>query len=114
MNDRGLIGSLFDFSFSHFVTPKLQRFLYIAFLVISGLASVFLVFRVFVFADGLLAKVGAILLGLPLGGLVFLVLAMYFRVFSELVVVAFRGVEYLRDIQSATVAGSTKPRSGAE
>jgi len=109
MKDPGWIRSLFDFSFSYFVTPKIQRVLYGIFLVISGLGALLVFFGMLMAAPGVFAKLGALLIGIPLAALAFLVMAMYFRVISELVVVAFRGVEHLRDI-SAAMSPTTENR----
>lgn len=105
MHERGLISSLFDLSFSHFITPKLQRFLYVLLLVASAVASVLVLGAALGMAGGFFGKVGALLVGVPAAALVFLLLAMYFRVMMEMLIVVFRGVDYLREMsQSARTA----------
>jgi hypothetical protein len=106
MNERGLISSLFDLSFSHFITPKIQRFLYALLLIFSGIGAVGVLFVVLGLGEGVFAKIGALLIGLPAAALCFLLLAMYFRVMMEILIVVFRGVEYLRDIDATLKAGS--------
>jgi hypothetical protein len=102
MTDRSMIRSLFDFSFSHFITPKLTRILYILMLVVCGVGAVAVFVALVALGSGFFAKVGALLIGVPIAGLVFFLAAIYCRVLVELVIVAFRGVEYLRDIANAT------------
>jgi hypothetical protein len=117
MNDRGLVSSLFDLSFSHFITPKIQRFLYALLLVVSGLAALGVLVTAFGMAGGFFGKAGALVVGVPVAGLVFLFLAMYFRVMMEILIVVFRGVEYLAEISAAVKvapgsAGRSSPGMG--
>lgn len=101
MDDRSLISSLFDFSFSHFITPKLQKILYVVVLAICGLGAALTLFAVVRTAGGLFAKLGAVLVGAPVAAIGFLIAAMYIRVCFEVLIVVFRGVEYLREISAA-------------
>lgn len=107
MDPKGLITSLFDLSFSHFITPKIQRFLYVLLLVVSGLVGLSVLGAALGMASGFLGKVGALIVGVPVAGLVFLLMAMYCRVMMEILIVVFRGVEYL-----AQIAAATKPGAG--
>jgi hypothetical protein len=109
MEDRGLIASIFDLSFSHFITPKLQRFIYMVLLLVSGVAGLGVLGTAIGMAHGFLAKTGALIVGVPLAALAFLLLAMYFRVMMELLIVVFRGVDYLRDISTSVKPGSARP-----
>lgn len=102
MDPKGLIASLFDLSFSHFITPKIQRFLYVLLLVVSGLAALGVLGTALGMASGFLGKVGALIVGVPVAALVFLLLAMYSRVMMEILIVVFRGVEYLAQIAAKT------------
>jgi uncharacterized membrane protein len=102
MDHRGLISSLFDLSFSHFITPKIQRFLYAILLGVSGLAGLAVLVTALGMAGGFFGKVGALIVGIPLAGLTFLFLAMYFRVLMEMLIVVFKGVEYLGEIEEST------------
>ena len=101
MDDRGLISSLFDLSFSYFITPKIQKFLYALMLVASGLAGLGVLMAALGMAGGFFGKVGALLVGVPAAGLTFLLLAMYFRVMMEILIVVFKAVEHLRDISNS-------------
>lgn len=105
---KGFFQSLFDFSFSHFVTPKLVRLAY--------------VFAVLGF--GLLA-VGGLLMGLARGGgtalaavvfipLIFLAWTAFVRIILEIFIVVFRIAEPVREAASSleelrrlTVQGAT-------
>lgn len=102
MDHRGLIGSLFDLSFTHFITPKIQRFLYAILLAVSGLAGIGVLITALGMAGGFFGKLGALIIGIPLAGIAFLFLAMYFRVMMELLIVAFKAVEYLGEIKEST------------
>ncbi len=105
MEERGLISSLFDLSFSHFITPKIQKFLYALLLIVSGVAGLGVLVTAFGMAGGFFGKIGALLVGAPLAALCFLLLAMYFRVMMEILIVVFKAVEYLAEI-SASVKGN--------
>lgn len=98
MEHKGLIASLFDLSFTHFITPKIQRFLYALLLLASGIGAVMILFTIIGTAGGFFGKVGALLVGVPAAGAFFLLLAMYFRVMMEILIVVFRAVDYLREI----------------
>jgi hypothetical protein len=108
MDDRGLISSLFDLSFSHFITPKIQKFLYALLLVGSGVAGLAVLMAALGMAGGFFGKIGALLVGVPAAALAFLLLAMYFRVMMEILIVVFKAVEHLRDI-SASVRSQPRP-----
>ena len=105
MNDRGMVSSLFDLSFTHFITPKIQRVLYALLLVVAGIAALGVLSAAFGLAGGFFGKVGALIVGVPLAGLTFLLLAMYARVMMEILIVAFRAVEYLAEISASVKQG---------
>lgn len=97
-DNRGIISSLFDFTFSHFIAPKLLKFIYILGLLGAATAG-FAVLRLLMgIGSGFFGKLGGLLLGIPAGLLIALFAAMYFRVIVEMMIVAFRGVEYLKVI----------------
>ncbi|HSM16342.1 MAG TPA: DUF4282 domain-containing protein [Gemmatimonadales bacterium] len=85
-------------SFTHFITPKIQRFLYALLLATLGMAG------------GFFGKLGALIVGVPLAGVAFLLLAMYFRVMMEILIVVFKAVDYLRAI---SVSVEARPMSGS-
>jgi hypothetical protein len=109
MNERGLVSSLFDLSFTSFITPKIQKFLYALLLIAAGVAGLGVLVTAFGMAGGFFGKLGALLVGVPLGALCFLLLAMYFRVMMEILIVVFRGVEYLAEIAAAA---KSNPNAG--
>jgi hypothetical protein len=88
---RGLIGSLFDLSFTSFVTPKVVRFLFIVILVCVALG----VLGMLVSAFGLGAGMGILML--LLSPVVFLLGALLARIYMEIIIVFFRIYETLRD-----------------
>jgi hypothetical protein len=101
MDQQGLISSLFDFSFSHFITPKIQKFLYVLLLIGSVICGVVAFVSVLSMGSGFFGKVGGLIGGVIVGPLVFLLLAMYFRVMMEILIVVFKGVEYLAEISAS-------------
>jgi Domain of unknown function (DUF4282) len=111
MTERGMISSLFDLSFSSFITPRIQRFLYALLLVVSGLCGLGVLFAAMGMAGGFFGKLGALIVGVPLGALAALLLAMYFRVMMEILIVVFRGVEYLGEISESVRPPVAGPRA---
>lgn len=101
MDDRGLVSSLFDLTFTHLITPKIQKFLYAILLVCAVIAGLAAFVTVFGMGSGFFGKVGGLLGGLVAGPAVFLLLAMYFRVMMEILIVVFKGVEYLAQISES-------------
>ena len=101
MDQQGLISSLFDFSFSSFITPRIQKVLYGLFLILSAVCGLGAFVTVFGMGSGFFGKVGGLLGGIIVGPVVFLLLAMYFRVMMEILIVVFRGVEYLAEISAS-------------
>lgn len=92
-NDKGFFQSLFDFSFTAFVTPKLIKVLY-------GISLFFIAIGViFVVLGGFQRGIGAGLLTLfilgPLYGLLLTILA---RIYMELMIAIFRIVELLSEL----------------
>lgn len=98
MDNRSIISSLFDFTFSHFIAPKLLKFIYVLMLAGSAMAGLAVLRVLMGIGSGFFGKVGGLLLGIPTAALVALFAAMYFRVIVEMMIVAFRGVEYLKEI----------------
>ncbi|MCI0433601.1 MAG: DUF4282 domain-containing protein [Gemmatimonadetes bacterium] len=82
--DTGFLGSLFDFSFSNFITARLIKVLYALGLVVAGLCVMVMLTTAFGygFMFGLLALLVAPIL--------FLFIAMYMRVIMEVLIVVFR------------------------
>lgn len=87
----GFFRSLFDISFTSFITTKLIKLVYVVTLALIGLGTVLVI--VGAFRDDAAYGVGA-LIGAPLGALLLIVLV---RLWLELVIQVFRITELLRD-----------------
>jgi hypothetical protein len=91
---RGFVNSLFDFSFTSFVTPKVIKVLYALIMIGVGLGVLFFVIVCFRYN----AALGAISL-LILGPVYFLVTMAFYRVVLEFFMVTFRIYEELHLIR---------------
>lgn len=82
--EKGFFASLFDFSFSEFITPRIISTLYIIGVVLAGIASIVMLFSMF--------RAGAVagILALILVPLYFLLLVVFARVYMEIIVVFFK------------------------
>ncbi|GMQ94315.1 MAG: DUF4282 domain-containing protein [Acidimicrobiia bacterium] len=83
-NDKVGLGGIFDLSFEKFITPSVVKILYILILVFAALF--YLVLLIASLSSGIAAFLGA----LVFGGLGFLVLILFYRIFLELTMVLFR------------------------
>ena len=92
----GFFASLFDFSFTEFITTKLIKFLYGLGMLLAGLMAVGLIIAGFAshWAVGLLALV--------LSPLIFLLYVIAVRVWLELVIIVFRIAEHTAEIAKNT------------
>ena len=93
MQDKGFIGTLFDFSFSEFITTKVIKVLLGLAMLFNAVLTISLIVSSF-FADGL---VGTIVL--ILSPLLYLVLMLFSRIYLELIIVIFRIAENLMAIR---------------
>jgi hypothetical protein len=106
--EQGFIKSLFDFSFTSFVTPKLVRVLYVISLVLIVL--IYLGLAIAIFSSGSTTfdpntgtmqskgNAGWGLAWLVIGGpILALLYAIFYRVMFELIIVVFRIYETVRD-----------------
>ena len=80
---RGLFGSLFDFSFQSFVTPKIIKFLYALGLILGALGVLSFIVTSF------MAHWGAGLAALVFSPLIYLLVVLYVRILMELLIVIF-------------------------
>lgn len=87
MDNKGLLGSLFDLSFSEFVTTRVIKVLFVIGVIFAGIGS--LTFIVTGFHAGFLKGV----LFLILSPLVFLLWTLGARIWCELIIVVFRIAE---------------------
>jgi|SRR3954468_22520216 hypothetical protein len=90
--ERGFFRSLFDISFTSFITTKIIKFVYVVTLVLVAILA--LLFVIGAFAQDTTVGILVLLIGAPLFSLVFLV---YARLALEFIVQIFRITELLRD-----------------
>ena len=90
---KGFLGSLFDFSFTHFITSKLIKVLYGLAIAGAGLMTIFAIGGAF--NSSTIAGVLMLLIGGPLLFLLYVILA---RVWLEVLIVIFRISEYTAEI----------------
>jgi len=88
MNDKGFFGSLFDLSFTEFVTTRIIKLLFIVGIVAAGIGALAIL-------GGAIAAGGflRIVLGLVLAPVAFVLYVLLVRVWLELIIVAFRIAE---------------------
>lgn len=84
---KDFIGSVFDLSFTEFVTTRLIKILFVLAIIGSGIETLV------VLLGSLAGGVASGLLGLILSPFIFLILVVLSRVWLELVIVAFRIAE---------------------
>jgi len=89
----GFFSSLFDFSFTSFVTPKIIKFIFI--LTLALIALGILAFVVAGFGQGFGYGLLMLLVVAPIMGVVYLLLA---RMWLEVVIVLFRMEEHLAEL----------------
>jgi len=89
MEQKGLVGTLFDLSFSSFITTKIIRVLYAIGIVLAGLLALGTLFSGFA-GDG---GGAAILLGVILAPVVFFIAVLAVRVYMEVIIVLFKIAE---------------------
>ena len=88
MPEKGFFASLFDVSFSSFITTKIIKFLYVLMLVLTGLGVLVFVIAAFDQSTGF-----GVLTLVVLGPLYFLLAAIYSRVILEFLIAVFRIME---------------------
>ena len=88
----GFIASLFDLSFSEFVTPKIIRFLFMLAIALSGLGALVIVIA------GFSAGTAVGILALLLSPVVFGLYVLLARISLELTIVVFRIAENTGDL----------------
>jgi uncharacterized membrane protein len=101
----GFFGSLFDLSFTSFITSKLVKVLYVLAIVAAGLGAIGI--AVAGFQSGTTQGVLALLIVAPL---VFLLGVIWSRVLLELIVVIFRISEHLAAIEQQGRKGAEPPQ----
>jgi hypothetical protein len=101
MDTRGFFGSLFDYSFSSFVTPRIIKVLYVLATVLISLWTLFLAAAAFNVSE----TAGALTL-FVVGPLFFIVSMLYARVVLELVIVFFRINGNVQEIRDERIGGA--------
>jgi hypothetical protein len=103
----GIIRSLFDFSFSQFITTKVVKVLYVLGVIGMGLMAIGGFLGFVVAAEGFFGSIGMLLLGVPLFALAFLIGTALLRIFYEMVIVLFRIAE---NVQIVARSAQQAPR----
>jgi hypothetical protein len=107
MEEKGFFGSLFDISFSSFITTKIIKVLYVLSLIVIGLFALGLVISAF--ADSAALGIVVLVIVAPLGALLY---AIYTRVVLEVLIAIFRIMESnfeLVRLQRSALAGAAPP-----
>ena len=86
--NKGFVGSLFDLSFSEFVTTRIIKFLFVIGIIASGIGALALIIGGFASHS---AAFGILML--VLSPLVFLIYVILVRVYLEVLIVIFRIAE---------------------
>ena len=85
--EKGFMGSLFDLSFTEFVTTRIIKFLYIIAIIVAAIAAIAII--VSGFAQGFVVGI----ISLILSPIIFLLYVVLSRVWLELIIVIFRIAE---------------------
>ncbi len=105
MEEKGLIGRLFDFSFTEFVTAKVIPVLFGITIVLQAIAVLTMIGGAFK------SGFGRGLLTLILSPVIYLLMVLMARIWCELVIVAFKIAENTRVLAAAAKA-SAAPDAG--
>lgn len=111
MEEKGFFGSLFDISFSSFVTTKIIKFVYVLSLIVIGLGALAVVIAGF--ADSVATGIVFLVIVAPLGALLY---AIYTRVVLEVLIAVFRIMESnfeLVRLQRSALAGTAPAPASA-
>ena len=87
MDTQGFLGSIFDLSFTEFITIRIIKFLFILGIIFAAIGTLLLI--VTGFSNG----IGVGILSLVLSPLIFLVYVLLARVWCEMIIVMFRIAE---------------------
>lgn len=102
----GLIRTLFDLSFSTFITTRVVKFLYGLAIVVGAIFALVSYAGLVIGAQGFVGTAGAAIVGLPLVALGYLVGIALVRIGYEMIIVLFRIAE---NVQTVAKAGA-EPR----
>ncbi|MBN1671016.1 MAG: DUF4282 domain-containing protein [Kiritimatiellae bacterium] len=84
MEQKGLLGTIFDLSFSEFITIKVMKFVFVLLILFASLTVLFVI--VTGFTQGALAGIAALILS----PLLFFLYVLGARIWCELTIVLFR------------------------
>jgi hypothetical protein len=101
--------TLFDFSFSRFVSPRIMKFLYGLSMIFAGLMAIFLI--IVGFETSMWFGIFALLIGAPL---LFLLTVISNRIVLELILVIFRMADCIENIRLVNIEERPEPRDGIQ
>lgn len=101
--DKGFIGSLFDFSFTDLITPKIISFLYIIGLVFAVIGSLGLI------VAGFTQGIGSGIIALLLSPIYFALMIIFIRVYMEIIIILFKINEGIRRLGGLDNIGTSSP-----
>lgn len=90
---RGFFGSLFDLSFTNFITTKVIKFLFVLAIILAGLAAIGMI----AFSNNPYNNIPPAL-SIILAPIVFFIYVLLARVWMEIIIVMFRMAEHLAEI----------------
>jgi hypothetical protein len=90
--EKGFFASLFDMSFSSFITTKLVKVIFIIWMILAVIVAIGLI------VAGFQESAGLGILALVLSPVAFLLYMILGRVYCEMMIVLFRIAEHVRDI----------------
>lgn len=107
---KGFFGSLFDFTFTDFVTTKMIKLLYIILIIAIGIGTLVAIVGCFTTCGGGWGLLSLLILG-PIG---FLVGVICIRIYLEIVIVIFRIAESTTEIARSHREKSSSPSPETE
>lgn len=105
--EKGFLRSLFDISFRSLITTKIIKVVYVLYMIVIALVA--LAFIVSAFSASAVAGVLVLVIGAPLGALVYLVFA---RVWLEAIIALFRIMENTQELVRQGGLGGTPATTG--
>ena len=93
MEEKGFIRTMFDFSFSQFVTTKVIKFLLVIAMILAAIIAISVI------VSGFVAAWWKGLIVLILSPVIYLLIMLVFRIYLELIIVIFRIAENLVSIK---------------
>ncbi|MFH1038073.1 MAG: DUF4282 domain-containing protein [PVC group bacterium] len=105
MIEKGFLGTIFDFSFTEFVTTKVIKFLLGLAIVVNAIITIVMIVNGFNNS----AILGIVIL--ILSPVVYLVLMLFSRIYLELIIVIFRIAENLIAIREKLGSGGEGPQN---